>query len=149
MPTTVESKTKAKAKPAAAPKPLTDGEIIDKMFELREQRKALEDQANKIKAEGSVLEDELMARMEANKVDKMTGRKASVSISKVVVGNVEDWDKFHQYIYKNKAGHLLQRRVSDPAYRELLETLSAGKQVPGVTPFTKKTLGLRVLASAS
>lgn len=56
------------------------------------------------------------------------------------VAQVTDWDAFYAYIYKNKFGHLLQRRVSDPAWRELMEQ---GKKVPGTTPFTKKRLNFR------
>ena len=47
------------------------------------------------------------------------------------------WQK--QHISRTKAWHLLQRRVSDPAYRELLEL---GKKVPGVEPFNKRTLSV-------
>jgi hypothetical protein len=81
-----------------------------------------------------------MEDMQANGIDKMTGKHASVSITSTVVANVEDWDAFGAYILKNKLLHMLQRRVSDPAYRELLD---AGKKVPGVQPFNKKRLNLR------
>jgi hypothetical protein len=40
--------------------------------------------------------------------------------------------------------HLLQKRVSEPAYRELLEK---GKKVPGVQPFTARKLNLRSLTT--
>ena len=78
--------------------------------------------------------------MESAGVDKFSGKLGTVSISTNVVANVEDWDALYPYIAKNKLWHLLQRRVSDPAYRELLD---AGKKVPGVQPFSKKRLNLR------
>ena len=81
-----------------------------------------------------------MERLEAEGLDKASGSKATVSISANTVANVEDWDSFWSYIIKNKYTHLLQRRVSDPAYRELLEQ---GKRVPGVQPFVKRTLNVR------
>ena len=81
-----------------------------------------------------------MERMEKEGLDKMSGTKASLSISATVTANVEDWDAFYAYILKNKYTHLLQRRVSDPAYRELVES---GKKVAGVTPFVKKRLNVR------
>ena len=75
-------------------------------------------------------------------VERLTGKAASVSISTSTVANVEDWDAFLAWIYKTKNGHLLQRRVSDPAWREMVEIKGV---VPGTQPFTKKRLNLRAL----
>ena len=83
-----------------------------------------------------------MERMEAEGTDKAQGSKASVTISKNVVANVTDWDELWPYIVKNKFYGLVQRRVTDTAYRELLDL---GKKVPGVEPFTKRALTVRSL----
>ena len=90
----------------------------------------------------ATIEAELMADMEANGVDKMTGKHAGVSITSNTVAHVTDWDEMWKFILKTKNTQLLQRRVSDPAYRELLEM---GKKVPGAEAFTKKRLNLRSL----
>ena len=84
-----------------------------------------------------------MENMDKDGIDKMTGRKATVSISTSVVATVEDWDAFLAFVYRTKSGHLLQRRVSDPAWREMIEI--KGK-VPGTQPFTKKRLNLRAVS---
>lgn len=138
MPTTTERpKTRKAAK-------LTPGATIDTMWELREKKRALEASVKDVGGQIADLESKLMEDMQANGVDKMTGKHASVSITSTVVANVEDWDAFWAYIHKMKYGHLLQRRVSDPAYRELLDL---GKKIPGTQPFTKKRLNLRALSS--
>lgn len=138
MPTTTERpKTRKAAK-------LTPGTTIDTMWELREKKRALEASVKDVESQIADLESKLMEDMQANGVDKMTGKHASVSITSTVVANVEDWDAFWAYIHKMKYGHLLQRRVSDPAYRELLDL---GKKIPGTQPFTKKRLNLRALSS--
>lgn len=137
MPTATES---PKAKKAAK---LTPGAMIDKMWELREKKRALEASIKDLDGQIADVESQLMEDMEANGVDKMTGKAASVSISSTVVANVEDWDKFLAFIYKTKSGHLLQRRVSDPAWREMSEIKGV---VPGTQPFTKKRLNLRALS---
>ena len=138
MPTaTVSPKAK---KPVKA----TPGAMIDSMWELREKKRALEASVKDVESQIADLEAKLMEDMQANGVDKMTGKHASVSITSTVVANVEDWDAFWAYIHKMKYGHLLQRRVSDPAYRELLDL---GKKIPGTQPFTKKRLNLRALSS--
>lgn len=121
----------------------TLGDRIDEMWKLREQKRELEASIKDLDGRISTIESELMEKMAEQGVDKMTGSHASVSISTTTVANVEDWDAFLAYIYKNKFGHLLQRRVSDPSYRELLE---AGKKVPGVNPFNKQRLNLRARA---
>ena len=134
-------KTRASKAAPAAPTPGSD---IDALFELREKKRSLEAAVKDLDGQASLVEERLMETMAKNGLDKATGKLASVSISSNTVANVEDWDAFLAYIYKNKLGHLLQRRVSDPAYRELLE---AKKAVPGVQPFTKRRLNLRVVSA--
>ena len=138
MPTTTERPKTRKATK------LTPGATIDTMWELREKKRALEASVKDVEGQIADLESKLMEDMQANGVDKMTGKHASVSITSTVVADVEDWDAFWAYIHKMKYGHLLQRRVSDPAYRELLDL---GKKIPGTQPFTKKRLNLRALSS--
>ena len=136
MPTVTES-PKAK-KPAK----LTPGALIDQMWGLREKKRKLEASIKDLEGQMADVESQLMERMESDGVDKMTGKAASVSISTSTVANVEDWDAFLAWIYKTKNGHLLQRRVSDPAWREMVEIKGV---VPGTQPFTKKRLNLRAL----
>jgi len=128
--------TKVKARPAST------GALIDQLWAAREEKRTLEAQVKEVEATIDDLQKNLMERLEAEGLDKATGTKGSVSISTNTVAAVEDWDAFWAYIIKNKYTHLLQRRVSDPAYRELLE---AGKKVPGVQPFMKRTLNLRTV----
>ena len=85
------------------------------------------------------------ATSEAEGTDKGAGKLASASISSVVVGNLDDADKFFAYVKKTGYFHLMQRRLSDPAIRELLASKGS---IPGVTPFTKVRLNLRVLSGA-
>lgn len=125
------------------PKKPTLGDDIDALFELREKKRKLEASIKDLEGQASLIEDRLMENMAEAGADKVTGRKASVSITTNVVANVEDWDTFLAWIYKTKNGHLLQRRVSDPAWREMIEIKKA---VPGTQPFTKKRLNLRAVS---
>lgn len=123
------------------PKPSL-GAQIDKMWDIREKKRNLETSIKDLDSQLATIEAELMADMEANGVDKMTGKHAGVSITSNTVAHVTDWDEMWKFILKTKNTQLLQRRVSDPAYRELLEM---GKKVPGAEAFTKKRLNLRSL----
>lgn len=132
---------------ATATKPPAMGPLIDKMWAEREAIRKLEAEVAERKKVLDELEVKLMDAMGANGLDKATGRAASVSLTKTVVADVqgdEGWKAFHAYIKKTGYFHLLQRRVSDAAYRELLEQ---GKKVPGVQPFNKVRLNLRTLSS--
>lgn len=131
--------TKTKTSPAPATPSI--GALADQMYSVREKKRVLDAQVKDLEGQYADLESQLMEAMDAQGTDKAAGVLATVSITTNTVANVEDWDSFLLYIYKNKYGHLLQRRVSDPAYRELLD---AGKKVPGVAPFNKRKLNLRV-----
>lgn len=139
--------TPIKAKTSVPTKPQTLGELIDSMWALREKRLTAEAAVDTIKAEISAIEAQIDERMEAEGMTKATGTKATVSFSYTTIADVqgdEGWTKLYAYIAKNKYWHLLHRRVTDAAYKELLE---AGKKVPGVEPFTKKRINLRTIPS--
>ena len=123
------------AKPVAA-----NGAAVDQLIKLREKKRDLEASVKSLEGQIEDIQSQLLEQMEASGTDKLSGKLGTASISTSVVANVEDWDALYPYIAKNKLWHLLQRRVSDPAYRELLD---AGKKVPGVQPFNKKRLNLR------
>lgn len=138
---TAAKKAPAPATKVAATKRLPSlGAQIDALFHLREKLREIQAKEKEQQELIAAAEVVLMETMEREGVDKSTGKLASVSVSENGIGNVTDWDAFWAFIFKNKYSHLLQRRVSDPAIRELFET--KGK-VPGVELFMKRKLNLR------
>ena len=127
----------------AVKKPVTVAAIsknIDKVFLLRKKKAELEAAMEDVGGQISDLDAEILEAMHMSGLEKTATKFGTVSVNTSTVAQVEDWDAFLTYIYKNKYGHLLQRRVSDPAWRELIEQ---GKKVPGTSPFTKKRLNYR------
>lgn len=120
--------------------PKTIGGYADHLFELREARREFEKKIKTLMEEYTQYEKKLLDLMEKQETDKGAGALASVSISEPIVAQVEDWDAFYKYLSRTKYFHLLQRRVSDPACRELFE--KKGK-IPGVTPVKLRKLNLR------
>jgi hypothetical protein len=120
----------------------TIGSRIDSLNELREQKRQLEEQIKVIEGSYHELEEALMEDLKTQGMDKATGKKATVSISSITVGNLVDDKAFFAYVKKTGYFHLMQRRLSDPAIRELLESKGS---IPGVEPFVKKRLNLRAL----
>lgn len=137
------SATDAPAKPLRKIKGI--GPAIDELFELRSKKQELEKQIKDIEADYGEIEEALLAKLKAEGTDKGAGKRASASITKTVVGNLADADKFFAYVKKTGYFHLLQRRLSDPAIRELLASKGS---IPGVTTFDKVRLNLRVLSGA-
>jgi hypothetical protein len=117
------------------------GELIDKLHTLREQKRELEAAIKPISAEMESINNYLLEKLQEEGMPKASGKSATVSVGETVVPNVDDWDSFYDYIKKEDALYLLERRVSSTAYRELRNLIDG--EIPGVTPFTKITLNLR------
>lgn len=121
----------------------TLGSTIDQAYALREKKREAEKVVKAIEEEITALNEVLFERLDAAETSKGEGKLASVSISNSIVANVTDWEALWPYIAKNKHFHLVQKRLSDPAVRELW---GMNKTIPGVEPFTKRTLNLRTLS---
>lgn len=119
----------------------TIGAMTDQLVDLREQKRGLEEQIKEIEAKYTAVEEQLMTKLEAEGTDKGAGKKGSVSVSTTVVANVLDWDAFWAWIVKTKNTQVIQRRVSDAAWRELAE--QKGIAPPGTQAFNKKRLNVR------
>jgi len=127
------------------PAKLTTGAIIDKLWACREEKRLLAAQLKEVEARIEETQEQLLERFDTEGMISATGTKASASVTPSVIAKVEDWDEFWAFVIKKKYTHMLQKRVSDPAYRELLEK---GVKVPGVVPFNKKTVNLRTVAAS-
>jgi hypothetical protein len=118
----------------------TIGGLADKLFEIRTRRDAAVAVVEGIKKEYEEVELEIYTLADDQQTATGKGTKASFSIGESVVPQVKDWDAFLKYIYKNKYGHLLERRPSVTGCRELFDTKGA---IPGVEKFTKRKINLR------
>lgn len=121
-------------------KTVTIGSLADSMFVLREKKRVLEVEVKDLSKQLEEAEKQMLELLDAQGTTKGDGKKASVSITEAVVPNVTDWDLFWAFVIKGKHTHLLQNRVSAPAWREMCELKKAP---PGVVAFTKRTINLR------
>lgn len=123
-------------------KRITVGSLIDAMHTVREARRTLAEEDKKLSDELANLESRLINLMDAEGITKSTGKTATASISESLQFNTVDWDAFTTFMAKKKWFHLVQRRISAPAVREIFEKSGA---VPGLEPFTKREINLRNL----
>lgn len=102
-------------------------EINAKDKDARERKKAVE--------------DELFTLMDSQqtRVSEFKGKRVSITESEEP--NVTDWDAFLAGAVKGKYLHLVQRRISAPAWRELRAL--KGKDVAGTEVFIKRSLSVR------
>lgn len=107
---------------------------------LRVQLKVVQDEEKRLKDLLADNETAIIEQLDAQGVTRSGVGPYSMSISETVVGNVEDWDQVYEYIKDHDAFHLLQRRLANAAYGEILD---AGDAMPGVVPFTKRSLNFR------
>jgi hypothetical protein len=126
----------------ATKRPPTIGTLADQLYAKREMKRKLEEQVKLINEEIAALTETAIETMDAQNTTKGEGKLASLSISSNVVANVLDWDQVWPWIARTKSFHMVQKRLNDASYREVLDM---GKQVPGVQPFTKRNLSVRSL----
>ncbi len=128
----------------------TIGSLADQMWDLKQDKKAADAVVKKIEADIAALEASIIEMLDSQDTRKGEGRKASISINSSIQASTVDWDAFMDFVITGKRNdkkaykHLVQRRVSVEAYRELLEL---GVNIPGIEPFTKRTLSVTTLAS--
>ena len=106
---------------------------------LRETKRGIEQQLKELDALLATNEQAIIEVADELGLDRFAVGKLTFSISEQTVGNVEDWDDLYQFIRDNNAFYLLQRRLANAAYKEIL---TGGDNLPGVVPFTKRSLNM-------
>lgn len=98
------------------------GTAIDKLWKLKETQKIADAKAKDAADAFKAFEAEVIDLLKGQGARKSTGKLANFSIKPSIVPVISNWDLFYPYIYKNKAGYLLERRPSVTACRELFES---------------------------
>ncbi len=117
------------------------GTRIDRLYKLRDEIRAKEKALKTLKAKFSKEEDAIFKGYKKQELDGAQGKVGKVTIKRTVVGNIKNYKTFTNWLMKHKHPELLQRRVSNVAYRELLDQRK-GKLIPGMESFEKITLSL-------
>lgn len=123
----------------------TIGALIDKMKSIAIQRTELSAQDKALKSEQDELESQIIALMDKQDTRVGEGKIARASIVESEEPHIEDWDKFLTWTKRTGNMHLIQRRISAPAWREIRELKKA--EVPGTTVFKKRSLNLRAVSA--
>ncbi|WP_027589500.1 hypothetical protein [Pseudomonas sp. RL] len=114
--------------------------LAEERDRLREAKRELERQVASLDEQLKANEQDIIELADQTGLTRFAVGKLSFSISENTVGQVEDWDTVYDYIHDNRAFHLLQRRLSNAAYKELLD---AGEAPRGINPVTLRSLNMR------
>lgn len=109
------------------------GEMSKLLFHLKERKAELNEDLKSVNEDIKNVERQLFSAMQdrENPLYKITGEYGTVYIQRQVVPKVVNWEEFENYVYEHRALHMLERRPSRIAFRELYEQ---GDAVPGVDP---------------
>jgi hypothetical protein len=111
--------------------------LVESLGTLVQRKKALERQLKEITEGIALVESDIMHAMDDEGIQQSVSNHMKVKINEATYPHVENWDQFYDFIYDNRYFHLLEKRPTVVAYRELL---SLGKKVDGVVPFVKRKL---------
>lgn len=115
------------------------GPLVDKLYKARAERLAFAKKVEEMKEKEDRLKLEILDVLKEGGLEGAKGKVATAAVTRTTVANVTDWDEVYKYIKKTGEFDLLQKRMSDTAFRERLE---AGKAVPGTEPFIVVNLSL-------
>lgn len=107
--------------------------------ELETQELARQEKAGR--ARMSEISEEIIRKMESEGFDRTTidGRTYSLNIDRK--SDVTDWEAFLDFVYEERAGYLLQRRINNKPLVEY-EQIN-GKPAPGIQMDDVVKLGVR------
>lgn len=119
---------------------LTTSAIIAKLVEVRDEKRRISEREQELTEEWRSLEMELLVRLDEQGMKKAATDDGTASITEVVVPQVMDWEAVYEHIKDTGDFYLLQKRPAAAAFRELHES---GQVIPGMEPYTKRSISLR------
>lgn len=135
----------ATKKPAAFVPPKNLAACVDMAYELRQQRLEESKGIKVIQEKESILKHHLIDTLPVGEASGIAGQIARCAVVTKQVATLKDAEALFAWIKKQPGTtgfRVLTRGLSDDAIRELWD---AGKQVPGVEPFTTVGLSLTKL----
>jgi len=119
--------------------PKSIGACADRVYELRESRKAAQKLVDVIEDEEKALKEHIINTLPKSEASGASGKLANVKVVTKEVPQVKDWDAFYKHIKKTGDFDLMGRTISKTAIEMRLE---AKKKVPGIEMFNVVSLSI-------
>lgn len=111
--------------------PKSLGACADLLFQLKTERLAAQKVADDIEADEKAIKAYIIDNLPKGDTGA-SGKTHKVQTYVDTIPQSENWEEFYEYVKKNNAFDLLQRRLSDVAIRE---RIADGKKIPGIKMF--------------
>lgn len=119
------------------------GDLIDQLKISRDNVRAIKKSLDEAQDNYKALEQKVLNELTKQGVTNSRSKLAIATVTQQTVASVEDWEAFMDYVIREDARHLLQRRIASRAALEEME--ENGQPLPGVTTTSLTALGLRSL----
>lgn len=120
--------------------PIPTSAIIAQLVEVRDEKRRIKEREKELIEKWRTLEMELLVRLDEQGMKKASTNDGTASVTEVVLPQVTDWDALFEHISATGDFYLLQKRPAAAAFRELHES---GEVIPGIDPYTKRSISLR------
>lgn len=104
-------------------------DLVDSYVNVREQRLALEREVLKLKEAEEDLKRTIVAKFQEQGLKALGGQLGLVKMTELDEPKAENWELIYDYVAEHEAWHLLHKRLTTTAIKELWDD---GKTVPGV-----------------
>lgn len=105
------------------------GEIIDELYETRQQRLDLSKEVEELRKREVALAELLRIKFLELGIDRASGNLANFTPGTKITLIAEDWDAIYSFIMAEKAFQLLHKRLGQKAWQEYKDS---GIVVPGI-----------------
>lgn len=126
------------ASPAKLKLPKSLGACADLYKDLRDQRLLVDKLAAEWKAQETAVQEHIINNLSKTKEGGAVGQRYKAIITEGSTYKINDEKKFYDYVKKNGAFDLLQRRLNDKAVADRVDALkgvAAKKGLPGLELF--------------
>jgi hypothetical protein len=104
-------------------------DLVDSYITIREQRLAADRLSAQLTEAETDLKRTIIAKFQDQGVKALGGQLGLVKMTELDEPKAENWELIYDYIERNQAFHLLHKRLTTLAVKELWDD---GKTVPGV-----------------
>lgn len=118
------------------------GELADDLFDIGEKIKKANAVVTDLETKKREIEDAMIGALEAQGIDSVRGKHATISITRSVKPQIADFEKLSAFVLRHKRLDLFERRISSKAFAEL-KAERKGKDIPGLSEFNAVKLSVR------
>ena len=116
--------------------------LVDEYTVTRQNRLDADKHARTLKAKETELKDQLLGELITNEVGSVGGSTHTVKRQTKKKPQVAEWPEFYEFMLKEEATQLLQRRLNEGAVKEMVED---GVHIPGIEYYEVNDLSVSKL----